>query len=45
MMDFITMCDGNTSVLDIANKLNIPAWDLYDIIDKLKSYNLIVESN
>ena len=45
MMDFITMCDGNTSVLDIANKLNIPAWDLYDIIDKLKSCNLIVESN
>ena len=45
MMDLISMCDGNNSLLKIANTLNVPAWDLYEIIDKLKSYNLIVESN
>ena len=42
MMDFMSLCDGNNSVLKIANQLNIPAWDLYDQIDKLKSYDLIV---
>ena len=42
MMDFMSLCDGNNSVLKIANQLNVPAWDLYDQIDKLKSYNLIV---
>ena len=38
----MSLCDGNNSVLKIANQLNIPAWDLYDQIDKLKSYDLIV---
>jgi aminopeptidase-like protein len=45
MMDLISMCDGNTSLLKIANTLNVPAWDLYETIDKLKSYNLIEENN
>ena len=45
MMDFMSLCDGNNSVLKIANQLNVPAWDLYDQIDKLKSYNLIVTEN
>ena len=45
MMDLISMCDGNTSVLNIAKKLNVPAWDLYDLIEKLKSNNLLVENN
>ena len=45
MMDLISMCDGNTSLLKIANTLNVPAWDLYEIVDKLKYYNLIEENN
>ena len=45
MMDFISMCDGKTSLVEIANLLNLPAWDLYDLIKKLKFYNLISESN
>ena len=36
MMDFISLCDGKTSLLDIANKLNVPAWNLYDLVDMLK---------
>ena len=45
MMDLISMCDGNNSVLTIAKFLKVPAWDLYDLIDKLKSNNLIIEIN
>ncbi len=45
IMDLISMCDGRNSLLKIANTLNVPAWDLYEIIDKLKSYNLIEEIN
>ena len=44
-MDLISMCDGNTSILNIANELNVPAWDLYDLIDTLKSKNILVENN
>tara|TARA_B100000242_G_C42949680_1_gene440374 strand:- start:187 stop:927 length:741 start_codon:yes stop_codon:yes gene_type:complete len=42
MMDFISQCDGKNSVLKIANQLNVPAWDLYDQIEKLKLNDLIV---
>ena len=41
IMGFISLCDGNTSLLEIADRLNVPIWDLYDLINKLKSYNLI----
>ena len=41
MMDFISLCDGENSLLDIANILNIPAWNLYKIIDILKNQKLI----
>ena len=42
LMDFISQCDGKNSVLKIANQLNVPAWDLYDQIEKLKLNDLIV---
>ncbi len=44
MMNFISYCDGKTSLLDIADKLNIPVWDLYEIIDKLETHNLITSN-
>ena len=40
-MDFISFCDGQRSLLEIAESLNVPMWDLYDIVDKLVSHNLI----
>ena len=43
MMDFISLCDGKTSLLEIANQLNIPAWDLYDLIDLLTNQKLITK--
>ena len=41
MTNFISFCDGKISLLEIADKLNIPIWDLYDLIDKLHSHDLI----
>ena len=41
MMDFISHCDGKNSLLDIADLIGVPAWNLYEIISKLESHNLI----
>ena len=41
MMDFISLCDGENSLLEIAESLKIPIWNLYDIVDKLVDHNLI----
>ena len=43
MTHFISLCDGNTPLLNIAERLNVPAWDLYNMIDNLLSHNLIIE--
>ena len=41
MMDFLSLCDGDTSLIEIADLLQVPIWDLYDIADKLISHKLI----
>ena len=41
MMHFISFCDGENSLLEIADLMGVPAWDLYEIVSKLKSHNLI----
>jgi aminopeptidase-like protein len=41
MMNFISLCDGKSSLLDIAERLNMPIWDLYDLANKLESHKLI----
>ena len=41
MMNFISLCDGKTSLLDIAERLDTPIWELYDLVDKLQSHDLI----
>jgi aminopeptidase-like protein len=41
MMNFISLCDGKTSFLKIADKLNVPIWDLYDLCDKLEGHGLL----
>jgi len=41
MMDFMSLCDGKKLLLDIAEILNVPIWNLYDLVAKLKKYNLI----
>ena len=41
MMNFISLCDGKTSLLNIADKLNVPIWNLYDLVEKLTEKKLI----
>ena len=41
MMSFISFCDGQTSLLEIAENLNLPIWELYELVDKLESHSLI----
>ena len=45
MMNLISYCDGENSLLEIAESLNVPIWDLYDMVDKLYSESLISVNN
>ena len=45
MMNLIAYSDGRHSLLDIANKINIPIWDLVKIIDTLKQHGIITTRN
>ena len=41
MMSLISYCDGQKSLLEIAETLNIPIWELYGIIDILIKHGLL----
>ena len=41
MMNFLSYCDGTNTLLEIAEKINTPSWDLYDIVETLKSEKII----
>jgi aminopeptidase-like protein len=45
LMDFISYCDGKNSLLQIAEILNVPIWDLYNIVDTLQNHKLITSKN
>lgn len=40
LVDLLAYADGS-ELLEIANTLDVPIWDLYDVVEKLKSENLI----
>lgn len=40
-MDFIAFADGENDLIDISNKINVPVWELYPIIEKLKQADLL----
>ena len=44
MMNLISYCDGQNTILDIAEKINVPSWELYELIEKLKSQDLLVST-
>ena len=39
--DLLSLCDGHFSVLEIAEYLNIPAWNIFKLIEILLNKNLI----
>jgi aminopeptidase-like protein len=41
MMNFISLCDGKTSLLQIADRLNVAIWDLYELCENLEELNLL----
>ncbi|EAI4827286.1 TPA: DUF4910 domain-containing protein [Campylobacter lari] len=43
--NFLAYCDGKNDVLDIASKLNMQAYELKDLIEKLKFHKLIQTKN
>ena len=43
MMDFIAYADGTNDLIDIATIINVSAYELYEIVERLESANLIKE--
>lgn len=43
MIDFIAYADGKNDLIDISNKINVPVWELYPIIKKLRQADLLNE--
>ena len=41
MMDLISWCDGDHSLLEISEKIKVPIWDLYESVSKLKDHKLL----
>jgi len=41
MMDFICYADGKNDLVNISNKINVPVWELYPIIEKLLKADLL----
>ncbi len=41
MMDLITWSDGTRSLIEIAELCSSPVWELYPIVEKLSSHNLM----
>lgn len=45
MMNFIAYADGSRDLIEISNNINVPVWELYPIIEKLKNANLLIKIN
>jgi len=41
MMDLISLCDGKRFLLEVAESLNTPIWELYDLVETLVSHKLL----
>ena len=41
MMNLLSFCDGEHSILEISEKINVPVWDLYELVEKLILHDLI----
>ena len=41
MMNFLANCDGSYSSLEIAERINVPLWELKETIDKLNKEGVL----
>jgi aminopeptidase-like protein len=44
MMNLIAYCDGTRTLLEIAEKVNVPMWKLIPVAEMLKSHALLAAS-
>ena len=45
IMNVLAYCDGRTSMLEIAELINTPLWELLPIVESLRSHTLVEVSN
>lgn len=43
-LDFLAYADGKHSLLDIAERVNVPAWRFYEMAEIFKEYKLVIEA-
>jgi len=41
MMNILAYCDGNNDLIEVAELIKKPAWELYDTVGKLKAHGLL----
>ena len=41
LKDFIAYADGESDLIDISNKINVPVWKIYPIVEKLSKADLL----
>lgn len=41
IVDLMSWCDGKHSLLEIAEKMDVPIWELYDVLGVLIQHNLV----
>ncbi len=41
MMDLLAYADGRNDLIDIANRIGVPVWDLFPIVSKLEAAGLL----
>ena len=41
MMNLLSYSDGASTVLDVAETINVPVWELYEVVSKLKDENIL----
>ncbi len=41
MMDLLTYSDGAMDLIDISEKIGVPIWELYEIVNSLKAHRLL----
>ncbi len=41
LMNLIAYCDGENTLLDVAEKIGVPMWDLFSSVDELKKQHLL----
>jgi aminopeptidase-like protein len=44
MMNLIAYCDGTNDLLSIAEIIEVPMWELFDMVDVLKSHHLLAKA-